>query len=1319
MVPALRNEAHYLEEHRLGITQDHVAQSTARPQIGRFRASILMLLSLLTLASGLTLISVDLPTTAMAASCDDGDECDFDQGINDLKPSDPEDAMWEGGDVPTIDDGAKYIMWRLFRLGYINWTPKSKLPDGLSRTFNCNMNDPKVGTALYHNCDVPTLFTEFVQDMAALVIPEGPIGARQGSAFIGRSEGVEGGRPWGLSYYTPAVVNPDAGTKFTALEILGYNMKFTRYHGEWDRIKVYTQARALANFGTFDKLKLTVQSVLEGVSAQMSGAVDDIGEAISTGNMLKLATVPLRAVFSTRGAAAGAQVIIDTSDGNIFATNGWFRPQFLNTIYGARELSDDEISSIIAEDLLQVMLKNLPKNFNPSTDPDLKVYASIVPSLVLPTKGVCAPNTAGAIASKQVPFDSPINSAEICAQELGLAVTAVTYTPPQTLAAWKASVWRRASNRDGVCTEVKTDKSRETDLQGAIDQFTVALQCLGPSGEAYRKYTNILDSKRPSARNMIGSVQDSAQNKIAEAIANNFVAPANRLICLKDNGADMTRSGVIGARKYIYLFRDNSYNPDCLKNGKMYRAPIQNGLFGNGYDGVNYSTAQPGYEDPRREAFDPAKALFSIASAGDAGANIALTVSRFTTRVSNTALNLALSPTLTNLGITEIIATLVESLRDGIFYPLVVIMIGFSALVVFFNALRRRDFLKQLISLGLIALTFVLGVIVINNPLKTITAIDEAPAYLEAAIVGTIFSGSSNGELCTSSDPMSLSENKDLNGKAMSFSPKASSRTLLCENWKSFLFNPYVFSQWGTSYTDLYSNGNAPDGAHEMKNTNEQLVGDAEVKMGAGISEKNWAFYQLRTMFSGTTTTPDTSNPSGGQNRDFYRVIDMQLHPDINGGAFANKFGTGDDTYFDQWSGGFPGARMITAMLGTVMSVFGMVLILSFTVLKIQINIMVLLLILFAPFMLLWGLHPTSGRTKLKSYFAQLVSLSLQRIMLTVLLAVMLRIVSLMTNATDNFLMYFILVMVACGIFTMYRKELLDLFTKGPTNAWGSFSNSFEDPAAMKSSVEQMGGFGPRSLRQWTSSKTAQVGGAVSGAVGGFVVGGVKGAGEGAKMNSTLFKQRQDRRNRIAGLGGLQTVTQAHTAGKETGQKKAEKYRSLVTDEYTASDYSSDPDSGSGSADQDAVADAARLADVIGTPEGAKPKHLRNLAKAGEAIEKRNKSDRNLQEGGDGLDRERLDAINNADDVSQEDFLTQQQQLKGAANKRREKNPKATAEDKKISEILKKTQSSSAQAEAEAAVDEYLSYQNGETEEDILRESTKRILGRLGGNDDE
>lgn len=1030
-----------------------------------------------------------------------------------------------------------YLLDRLITTGYINYTPDASAGDGGSVPANglsCDANAPGAGTLIHHNCDVPNITTEFLQDAASLLLLDGPQYAETDVATV---DNQWFGLPGNIPGNSVPVNASERSVKYTGLELYGYNMKYTNYAGEWDHVKVMTAARSLSNFGFMDNLKLSVKTVINGVTNGMQASVTNIASSLSEGDIFG-AIGGAFSGFWGGGAAASVNTVLDTSDLNVMNSNAWYRVGFGSTLYNARELTQEELAAQakveflnmvtnsrpdtadIPEDLIAIQaLPEDPKEAiascsykdaagNQSTYGD----TSRAPG---PLEADCSTMADNAYAQRQEAEDPPDgDSASYTWKEEGTQAL-------ETLESWKSA----HSNHFETASKYEMECSLDTSEANRKDSLA-ALKACWPGA-----WTIAADKARAEVQTsvntewMMTQVDPETLSKwFAGDPSRNFNAPWQRFVCVDANGQDIRVDG-----KLVKAYNAaGELNPQC---GSI-RTPIQNGLFGNGYitdknePGYSASTTVPP-EDTRNSLVDANlfTIIFPIDSIVNETSNFGLSIAVLTTRISNTVLNLSFSPILETLGLTDKIIEIIIGLRDSLFFPLAVLVIAFSGLTILFKVGKERNYGQQAVSILIMALTFVSGVLLMYRPELVMKAVDEVPAQIEQAIVGTIFSVGSNAddELCTATGTASAPTEKGLKGESLSYSPRTATRSLMCENWRVFAFTPYVYGQWGTSFDQLYAeNTSKPD---KMKNTNTSLVGDAGVNMGSGRVVNNWGLYQLDVLSSGTSTDRDFTKSPGFVDSDFYRIVDMQAGP--NNGA-----GT-DNRYLQDWSGNGGFGRAMVGLISAVVGIIGLVTVVAFAITKIEITFVTTFMLLFMPMMFLMGLHPTIGRGKLKSYFGTILSLMIQRVVLVTLLAIMFKIVIGVGTASTGYMLVGFTTAAVCVIFLFYKKEIMGMISN---TVGASFGGSFGGDAVSN----------PRAaIAQHVPTAVKNVGeqvrrgaiGYAGGAVGGYLSG--RGVLAGAKESKDFELQSLRNSQRRKGYGVLQSAYNAGKGGKDDALQKA------------------------------------------------------------------------------------------------------------------------------------------------------------------------------------
>lgn len=1097
---------------------------THKSRMSRFKVSLMAILSvfLISLFAG-TAVTAGVTGTGTIAHADYDEDAqkkiqdsakdyiadgktDDEKFFNTLQKADSEESKKN-------DFGS--VIRRVLGTEYLNDTSKGTASKGkINPKQNCNVNAPGNGTLNYHNCDVPNLMTELLQDMISLITPNSISGADTESAQVSWGLGIPKNLPGGGA----PVNTSDRNAKYTGLELFGYNLRYTIYNGEWDHIKVMTSARALANFGWMDNIKMSVNTVFEGINSGFERGTENFANNISTGNIIG-AIGGFFSGFFEGGISGGINSIIDTSDLNIFNTYGWYRVGFSETLYNARELSDTEIAARAKAEMLNMITSDLPETA--TTPDDLKAVASGPPDPKQAIAKCTIVNANNAKVEWGSTSSAPGPSEADCKRQAQSAYDArqqgenppnndkVNYTwkedgtqKKETISEWKKNHanYFDAAQKYQIQCDIETDAQLASFKACWPQQYTEAVnQDLDATQDRLKEKwaDQKLDPK-------------TFQKWVNENPARNFNAPWNRYVCSNNNGKDKRVDG-----KLVMLY---NYKGELNKECKSVRPPIQDGWFGNGY--LNNQT-QPAV-DTRSAIIDRSmtNVFFPMKDFSNQLANLGLKIASFVTQVSNEVISISFEPITESLGLNKLVIKIIKEFRDSIFFPFVALLVAIAGISSLMSAGRRKDYRNQIRSMLLLAGTIMLGVFMMFRPELVLKAVDTIPAQAEQAVIGSIFSaGATEDEdkLCSSSGTAYSKGLKGLDGKRLEFNPSNSTRTLMCENWRAFALNPWVFGQFGTDYSNL---NNA-----RMTNTNGDLIGKGNVAMGNGISTNNWALYQLDKMSSGTASFKDNFVTNGSVDKNLYKVVDLQAGPD---NAKAS-----DTRYFEDWSGSNYMNRLMIGSLSGIMALFGFVTVVVYSFTKIVITCTIVIMLLILPIMFLLGIHPTKGRLKLKSYVGTILSLMVQRVVLVLLMAVMFRVVIGFSGASGNFFINFVAAIVSCIVFLRIRKQILgaimnQVTSKMGQNIGGAFTS---DPSKWaKDKAIKPGGYVSNKLAVVRTGATA----IATGGIAGFVSGGFEGMKHSIKETQKVEIQKLKNIQRRRGFRGLQLVTEGYKSGKDS-----------------------------------------------------------------------------------------------------------------------------------------------------------------------------------------
>lgn len=1078
------------------------------------------------------LLSLFAPLTAKPAYADeDSDAKDkISEAYNDYGGSfDGAMEKYEKGEGKDDENSFGFVMKRIFGINYMNDVSRAVAAEGYDTPESgklCNADDPRAGTPLYHNCDIPNITTQFFQSVIGNLINVS--GLYHAETVIPTLDSPWFGLPTALPGDGSVPTDPSQrASKYTGLELYGYNLNYTMYRGEWDRINVYTKARAMTNFGFLSSFQLGARSIIDGVAGGLSKAGENVSESLSNGDLVGAVTGFWGGLWGG-GMASGLKPILDSSDLNVVNTNAWYRVGYGETLYGQRELNQEELGRLALQNVFDLLNSSsgrkieLPKDFQEIHNKPARPKEKISQCKVVDSKG-----KQKVVGSKEAPGITEKGCAKE-AEKANAKKPKYTWSADGTQTGQSIEEWKKTNKKFfDVAAKYKLSCLSHLDNKDLkqSERISKFYDCL-PQGiqdataetnselyaEASKEWTKDIMSPLKFAKFFM-------KNKGA-----NFNSPWMRFVCVNPDGSDMldTTTG-----NWISV-----YNTDGEPSGKCGtpRPPIQNGFFGNGYSS---DQKQPGV-DTRYARVDRnvVNAAMGFDTFTNDVANFSLHVSAFATRISNTLMNLSFQPIGQVMGIDDLVGGFVKSFTDSIFFSFSVLFFVISVVILFARTAYRQQWRKFVFEVLLGFLVLFMALFVSMKPAMAMKAVDYVPSQVETAIAGAIFgvSEDNDDELCTASGTVSM---KDENGKVVPdknlTTPASNIRSMMCENWRVFTFNPWVYGQWGTEFDNLYAaNTDAPS---KFKNTNGALVGDAGVQMGNSTTVNNWALYQLDSMSVGTATTRSDVQDVGRINSDMYRIVDAQAGP--NNGA-----GT-DSRYFASWSGLDYMGRLGVAMSAIPASIVSMVTIGMYSIYKILIALISKFMLMALPIILTVAMFLEFGTRILKKYLLTLLGLLAQRIALVTLMALLITFIVGFTASIGSFFIAMVASIALCIAALLYRNNLMNMFagaftSTGKRSIVGSLSSApvkelyNKLPAGMKNSVNQYG---------------SQVQGGVSGFIGGYIVGGMDEGMKGAKKTAQMSGQREFRSQRRRGLSRIQSIGMGMDAGKNAAQNATKEYK--------------------------------------------------------------------------------------------------------------------------------------------------------------------------------
>lgn len=914
------------------------------------------------------------------------------------------------------------------------------------------------------NCDVPGIVTQAYQDIVYTVFDTG---IQNGNKISGRSP-FNIGLPIGLiptdsNGETKVPIAGNRGSnKYTGLEIFGYNLKWTTYKGEWDKIDVPTEARLSANMKIFSTLVAAAKSAF---SNAVSGANQDVVDAWNSGNLLKLAGAilswPLKVIKNSITGTLYFFIngVMNGYEHGVIQENSWNRNDFYrDSSYNVRVLSDSEQSAIYRYLTMKIAADKVSEEAGKhDVDTD-----AIEKQAELPNNSPKAPSDSDLkdksdeekMALYKKAWDEWIkkNQDKFDWGEENLNIKTSDYDAFFKTANSSNNNGNDGSSDAGDETRSPLDKAYE---KLSSDWNTRKTQWVQDEEQKQQNAnTNAIQKVIEDLFN--GANEDEIRQEVQKKLANNAImffctdgkggpnigmssAPIkNGNPSTGNDSVDLAlEAGLQWPGQAAFSIDENGdATPNDCANGKM-RQPIVGAL--NGQAGTTQQINS--HRDTRRAAVKGISILDILHLNPERFAGAFLSISQKIAMGINFMVNLSFTPLLESLGIKDIVVGTIETLRDSMYMQCLQIFIVLGVMYVLFKYIagRSREGIKQVL---LVCLSAIIGVVLLQNPSATFKLIDEYPTAVEKAFAAVILqSASPNEKLCSATG--TPSEKLDSKGYespdgSQKFDPNSIVRSVECNIWDAYVLEPWSLGQFGVSTTKLYAEGYAPYdgktsyGTMDADDATNTLVGNAAVDMGGGTTINNWALYQLSQQISGTSTTDDSTQTMLATDSDMYRLVDLQAGPDN---------ATGKDTsHWNWWIGG--GNRFGVGLLALLSSLGGIMSIGMFALAKIEATFMMALLLAMAPVMLLIGIIPGAGRIKMRSWAFKILGLAFKRIILISLLSVQIVIlIQVAATNTDDAVANMIVMACLSILFAMYGKEIIKMFTAPIDEQTGAFND--------------------------------------------------------------------------------------------------------------------------------------------------------------------------------------------------------------------------------------------------------------------------------------
>lgn len=937
---------------------------------------------------------------------------------------------------------------------------------------------------LSHNCDVPNALTELIQNTIGVGDFTGIKGGEKTSAKT--NFGIPANIPGGS---VPLNIKSSSFT-YTPLERFGYDLKYTKYAGEWDHIIVRSQGRSLSSFGFWGKVKLFGSAFFTG-----------IGRTVNT--FFKEATLnPLTWIPSFKkaleaGASATLLKIINTFDANIIFTHKWARPHFAKTVYGAYYLSDQQVQQRAEKAFDEEMQRLINKKLGENSKYSKLIAANPsggngVPSFVYDEKreteeSKAARNEWNIEYTKRYQQTIEIRNAVIneCLIAHGSTSADTHYMSLCHDIANKDNRVRQAMEMRPKPEPVymsKEDQFKEFLTTDNVKNYRNKMSEIGvnvPSDGTPENWLNSIISSYNETYKKEGVeggeifdtvLKESKEDYFKNNITHDVNKEISHWVCYLGDKETPDANELLNPNITPLLYsKHNGNNTEYIStkcSGVITRPPVKGGYLADKSTDTRWQRFKETQESDANKL-------------GISNGGLSTYLTKVLAKITNEILSFSYENIVTKLKIDTVMENIMTTVRDSLFAPLLLLGLALSAIWIFIKVAYQRSLLLGIKSLLILAVVATLGTAFISDPGRLIGKIDEIGNKTDLFVSELVLANDPN-EICYASGD------------------SAGVRAAQCQIWYNTVYLPWSFGQWGVAPSKLDND--------RFTNTNNNLVGNGTVHFGNNITKNNWGLYQLSKMKSGTITTDD-KNVTKAMSKDLYKIVDLQFGP--SGSGY-------DSRYAQDWANG----SSENGILSLLLSIAILVGIGGMSLAKIEATVAMIFYTGLLPFTLVRAIFP-GGEGKIREWFFTMFGLFIKRIFIIVFMGITLRLLYSVGNANlgtyTTVGISLIGVMIVCILqWKSFVKAVL-----------GNMDPGFDNLS--KNAVDSLPPVAKYRLKHFSET--------VIGSSAGFLGGTI--AGIQAATNKNL-ENPDGTPNKVLSMNSLKTIVNYAREGSRTGSAKAQ-----------------------------------------------------------------------------------------------------------------------------------------------------------------------------------
>lgn len=390
------------------------------------------------------------------------------------------------------------------------------------------------------------------------------------------------------------------------------------------------------------------------------------------------------------------------------------------------------------------------------------------------------------------------------------------------------------------------------------------------------------------------------------------------------------------------------------------------------------------------------------------------------------------------------VESIVTNMKDKFYFNYLTPMIMIGALWMAYVGLVKRRSTEFLSGLIWTIAALAASVVIMSKPMLVPTTVNSVVTSISQGGMATITGATSdNGDTLCAASTRAVSVGAaqkpgKMGGTANNNAARNNVREIECNLWYSFAYTPWTVGQFGMTPQELSkAEANDPNGflnrvkdsggAHAhveggkvldvLKNTEggQSPLYLQKVTLGkkaAPDSEQNWALYLL----------DHNVNWDGAPQSQKDNKVRAQLAVAANQLAPAN--------YNVHYHNDSPANRIGVSLVATLGSLAAMIFIVTISFSIVILDLMLILLALVSPIFFLAALHPGMGRKIAMGWVEMVIKAALQRIALSIFLAVMVATLGIVVQSayTMGYVLGMVMVIALCLGAMKFRKQVSDMF---------------------------------------------------------------------------------------------------------------------------------------------------------------------------------------------------------------------------------------------------------------------------------------------------